>query len=112
MKVILPWPPSELSPNARVHWAKKARIAKDYRRWAHLLACGAKAPVGLETAKVSITFNPPDRRARDLDNMLASMKSGLDGIAAAIGVDDSKWAIKIEKGQPVKGGAVIVQVAA
>ena len=110
MIVTLPWPPRELSPNSRNHWRPKAKSAKGYRFVAHLLACEQKCPVGLERATVAITFNPPDNRARDLDNMLASIKSGLDGIASAIGVDDSKWTITIQKGQPVKGGAVVVEI--
>ena len=38
---------------------------------------------------VCIEFYPPDKRKRDIDNMLASSKAGIDGIAQAIGIDDS-----------------------
>ena len=31
-QINLPWPPRELSPNARVHWAKKAKAAKAYKK--------------------------------------------------------------------------------
>jgi crossover junction endodeoxyribonuclease RusA len=34
---------------------------------------------------------PPDRRARDLDNMLASIKSGLDGLADALEANDRRF---------------------
>lgn len=107
MIVFLPWPPSELSPNARCHWAKKAKAAKSYR----LIA--AWAAVGMGPGRtVSITFNPPDKRPRDLDNMLASIKSGLDGIAQALGVDDKEWSLTITKGAPIQGGLVTVEVTA
>lgn len=107
MMVILPWPPSELSPNARCHWAKKAKAAKSYR------AIGAWSAVGGTPGRtVVITFNPPDRRPRDLDNMLASIKSGLDGIASSIGIDDSQWSLTIRKGGPIQGGLVTVEVTA
>lgn len=111
MIVVLPWPPSELSPNTRVHWAKKAKAAKKYGRDAYFasFAIGNSPPADCAPL-VSITFNPPNNRRRDLDNMLASIKSGLDGIASAIGVDDSKWALTITKGEPVKGGLVTVEV--
>lgn len=109
MIVTLPWPPKELSPNARVHFRRKAAAAKMYRNLAHWLAWQAGRDDG---ASLSITFNPPDNRRRDLDNMLASIKSGLDGIASAIGIDDSKWSLTIRKGEPVKGGRVIVEVTA
>ena len=107
MIVLLPWPPKALSPNARVHFRRKAAAAKMYRSLAHwaTVALGAKAGTA-----VSIKFSPPDNRARDLDNMLASIKSGLDGIASAIGIDDSKWTLTITKGEAVKGGLVTVEV--
>jgi crossover junction endodeoxyribonuclease RusA len=45
-----------------------------------------------------------------MDNMLASMKSGLDGLADAMGVDDSRWKISMEVSDPKKGGCVLVQI--
>lgn len=38
--VTLPWPPKELSPNARVHHKAKARVAKAYRETAWALELG------------------------------------------------------------------------
>ena len=112
MRVVLPWPCRELSPNARVHWAKKARAAKTYGTIAAFEASQLKRPKGLKCVRVVIEFYPPDNRRRDLDNMLASMKPAIDGIAAAIGVDDSKWEISMKKGAAVKGGLVVVEVGA
>ena len=37
---------------------------------------------------ITLTFNPPSHRKYDLDNALASMKSGLDGIAEWWRIDD------------------------
>lgn len=34
---------------------------------------------------------PPDKRRRDDDNIIASFKSGRDGIADAIGIDDCRF---------------------
>jgi crossover junction endodeoxyribonuclease RusA len=42
--------------------------------------------------------------------MLAATKAGLDGIADVIGVDDHRWAISLRRGDPVKGGAVVVEI--
>lgn len=111
--ITLPWPPSALSPNARGHWSIKARHAKSYRRDSRIL-CMAQGlrQMTAEALSLRVTFNPPDRRGRDLDNMLASIKSGLDGIADATGVDDSRWTISLTKGEPVKGGAVVIEVSA
>lgn len=63
------------------------------------------------TLMLSITFYPPDRRKRDLDNMLASIKAGLDGLSDAIGIDDSEFAITIRKGDAIKNGAINIEVS-
>ena len=38
--------------------------------------------------EMHIIFYKPNRRHMDLDNMLASMKSGLDGMCEALEIDD------------------------
>jgi len=106
----IPYPSPRLSPNARGHWAKSSPIRKAYR---HECATecriqGAKKMQGKVHA--IITFHPPDKRRRDLDNMLSSFKSGIDGIVDAIGVDDSEWTITISKAAPVVGGKVVVGI--
>ena len=110
MNITLPWPPSALSPNQRLHWSKLARAKKAYRAecaW-QAIAQGAK-PITAERLHVSLVFYPPNRRAFDLDNMLARMKSGLDGLADVLGVDDKHWTLTISKADEV-GGMVRVEV--
>lgn len=111
MRLTLPWPPAELSPNARVHWAAKSRAAKSYRRACAMLARQAgvlSLPDG--RLHVLIEFVPPDRRQRDRDNMLASIKSGLDGLAEALGVNDSRFDLTIRVADQI-GGMVRVSVS-
>ena len=107
--VILPWPASCLSPNARGHWTKKAAAAAKARRDAAIL-CQMQGARALPWAAMSVAleFRAPTRRAYDLDNALSSCKSLLDGIADASGIDDSLWSYSIKRGEPVKGGAVVV----
>jgi crossover junction endodeoxyribonuclease RusA len=62
-----------------------------------------------DTLHLTLTFYAPTRRAFDLDNALARIKSGLDGLADVLGVDDSRWALTIKKGDTV-GGFVRVEV--
>lgn len=113
----LPWPDRRLSPNARGHWAVTAKVKKAYR--ARCAAIALKAGVGglvagQEALSVHLTFLPPDHRARDWDNILASMKSGLDGLADALGVDDSRWRLsfEVDRNTVVPGGRVLVTVSA
>lgn len=111
--VEIPWPDPKLSPNARGHWAVAAGAKKRYR--ARCRAIGMQSGVGVlrgseNAVAVHLTFFPPDKRARDWDNMLASCKAGLDGLADAMGVDDSRWRVSFEVSDPVKGGIVLVQV--
>lgn len=109
--VELPWPPSSLSPNARGHWSVKAKAAAKARRDA-AIACKAAGVRKLpwDAMQVELIFCPPDSRRRDTDNMLASAKSLLDGVADATGVDDSLWKLILTRGQPTKGGAIIAVV--
>lgn len=61
---------------------------------------------------VCLVFVPPDRRHRDLDNCIASIKAGLDGLADVLGVDDSRWTLRAAiASEPVALGAVRVEVA-
>lgn len=113
--IKLPWPDKALSPNARGHWAKKAKAAKQARNdgaWC-ALASGVRTHdfAGLESLNVSIVFEPPDKRRRDTDGMFSSMKSYLDGIADVVGIDDSKWVFTgIRRGEPRKPGVVRVEI--
>lgn len=112
MNLVIKWPPAELNPNSRTHWSTKGRIAAAYRQYCYDVA---KQQPAMEIAPgldivVRTTFSPPDRRNRDVDNMLASFKSGLDGIAEALGVNDSRFRIHIEKDLPIKHGMIQVEV--
>lgn len=112
MNVTIPWPPAGLSPNARLSRFEKARVAKAYR-----ITCGQTAlAAGLRRLSpgplhLTITFAPPDARRRDLDNMLSSLKSGLDGLSDVLGVDDSLWTLTLSKAPPMKPGAVFIAIA-
>ena len=91
LRVVLPWPAYGLSPNARLHWAVKRKLVLVASRVAfaavYSKTAGRRAvPDG--RIGYRCTFFPPDRRARDEDNLIASLKSSLDGIAQALRIDD------------------------
>lgn len=107
MNVTLPWPSKDLSPNARVHWSKKSKAAKAYRHACHILTLESKAKIDWDgDVHVWIDFYRPSRREMDHDNCLARIKSGLDGVADALGINDSRFRphpyIKDEIGGMVK----------
>lgn len=85
--VVLPLPLKALSPNARCHWAKKAKAAKQYRSYAAFASRCAMSFTGdaprWESAVAKISFFWPQQRKRDRDNALASLKAAFDGIADA-----------------------------
>ncbi|NWN92271.1 hypothetical protein HLV39_12295 [Marinobacter adhaerens] len=99
-EISLPWPPNSLNPNTRGHWAKKAQAAEMYR-----YTCRIKAKNAIREGRwdlqalrdqvdaggqihVFLDFYPPNRRRRDDDNVVAAFKSGRDGLADALGIDD------------------------
>jgi crossover junction endodeoxyribonuclease RusA len=113
MTVTLPWPHKDLWPNSRPHWAALARERKKARQAGHWLARGAGASgfKPFQSVTVSLTFVPPNAIRRDTDGMIGATKGFLDGIADAIGIDDSRWtwaAPIIAK--PEKPGRVVVTI--
>lgn len=116
MIITLPWPPAELNPNRKngKHWSATHKIKTKYLSDCYhlaLQAAGQNKP-GAGLLALTITFVQPDNIRRDRDNMLASIKAGLDGVAKALGVDDERFdplIIRREFGS--KPGCVRVEVA-
>lgn len=117
IRIELPWPSKSLSPNARVHWAEMARAKRKARHaaWgftkAVMSAAGIKAGAMRTPLSVRLTFHPEIDRARDLDNMQARMKAGLDGIASALGIDDVHFRPASEMGRKMKPARVVIEIS-
>lgn len=110
MQITLPWPPKELSPNARKHFMAAYKAKKAYRKTCAWQAVEQGATkLDAERLHVHFEFHKPTRRAMDLDNAMARMKSGIDGLADVLGVDDSKWTMSMSFAETV-GGFVRVTV--
>ena len=123
--VELPWPPKKCNPNARGHWAPRAKAKSDYRKacWAlvrsainrngwDLQALQAHAEQGGKgSVALFVDFFPPDRRHRDDDNCAAAFKAGRDGLADALGIDDRAFRMHpfLEE-RPSSGGIVRVKI--
>lgn len=110
IELTLPWPPKELSPNARVHWKQRHKHAKAYRQSCGLIAMAGKGQVPGGQLEFWVTFCPPNRRHYDDDNLLARFKAGRDGIADGLGVNDRLFSTVLMVGAPVPGGEVRVSI--
>ena len=108
-EVTLGWPPRELSPNAKLHWAVKRRHTQRYREACYWQAlCDGIKPNHHYAPPISIhlRFIPPDGRHRDEDNMIASCKAALDGLADALGVNDREFRLSHSVDRENIGGMV------
>lgn len=91
IEITLPWFPPQLTPNNKngKRWQSTSKIKKKYRNDCYLCSLGNKIDHDGYIA-LTITFHPPNFRM-DLDNCLASIKAGIDGMADALGVNDRKF---------------------
>ena len=110
--VELPWPPIALNPNSKKHWQTKRVAAKKYKADCYMFSrvAGLLAPES-EKIHVFIEFFQPDNRRRDQDNMIASTKYLLDGVAEAIGVDDVRFVLHpLFSDTRIKGGIIKIKI--
>ena len=85
ISITIPLPPRCLSPNGRVHWAKKAKATKEHRSaafWAAKEALDGPPP-GWLTASLKVVAYFTTRRMPDPTNFMSSLKAAEDGIADA-----------------------------
>lgn len=86
--LVMPVKRPPLTPNARVHWAVKARVTREMRHMAYLCAKRAEIPP-LGKSAVLVTWFPPDRRRRDTNSLVTATKAWIDGLVdAGIWPDD------------------------
>lgn len=104
------WPPHELSPNARCHWSRKAKHVQAARAYARMATPPTKI-TQQGKIKTYVWFHPPDKRDRDLDNLLASVKGLIDGVCDKLGINDRLLRpITTDILEPVKGGKVVIEL--
>ena len=103
--LILPLPPSDLSPNVRLHHMQKAKAARQYRQdcswcgFAEIFAWKMDEDWGSARVRMTETYRIAGRRKRDVRNLFAAFKAGEDGLVDAgilPGDDDSV----LEHGSP------------
>lgn len=108
--IVLPFPPSSLSGHNTGHWRGKSSIVQKHRQWAHFATLDeAFAAPEDGDIHVHVKFVPPDRRG-DRVNFPNRMKPYFDGIADALGVNDSRFVPHFTFGDPEKPGRVEVRL--
>jgi hypothetical protein len=113
--ITLPWPSSTLSGHANGHWRAKSAETAKHRRWAadatraalYRAVLGSPIPDG--DILLSVRFVPPNRRG-DRTNFPNRMKAYFDGIADALGVNDSRFLPAYQFADPEAPGRVEVTV--
>lgn len=83
--INLPWKSPPLSLNQRMHWAVKSRLTKEVRLIAKVKARGIP---DLERCSVELVWFVADRRRRDTDNPVLTLKALCDGLVDAEVVPD------------------------
>jgi hypothetical protein len=93
-RVICDYPPNALSLNARPPRHIRTKAKAKYRSDCRVLALAAKmsAPADGDII-IRLDVFPPDRARRDDDDPIGRFKSGRDGIADAMKVDDHRFRV-------------------
>jgi hypothetical protein len=110
--ITLPFPDAKLAGHNAGHWRALAGVVRKHREWAKYAALAAAIPVPDEgDILLTVTFIPPNRRG-DRINFSNRMKAYFDGIADALGVNDSRFLPAYKYAEPAMPGKVIVEVGA
>lgn len=116
LTVKLAWPDGRLKPNSRVHFmalSNAKRKAKDDANWQTRIVLGGDHFHHDGTSDIILrqVAHPPDNRARDRDNLDASLKAARDGIALGLGINDRFFRpTGIEWGEVKRGGEIVITI--
>ena len=109
----MPWPPSELSPNGRLHWAQFAKAKKMFRERCYYETLQQRQSQGdglVGKLKLEMTFYRPQKRDYDRDNLLARCKAMLDGVADGLKINDKRFDTIAVRVADEIGGYVVVRI--
>lgn len=114
ISLTLPWPPSVnhywrsavIKNHVQVYISQEG---KRYRKSVETEVWVKRLPKLLGRLKIAIVANPPDRRTRDLDNLLKALFDAL-AHAGVYGTDAQIDEVVIRRGIPMTDGEVRVEI--
>jgi hypothetical protein len=114
VKFDLPFPPASLSGHNKGAWYGKSPTVAKYRGDAEVIATDAKWDQGYfpplqGDIPISFTFHPADDRG-DRVNFAIRIKPQIDGIAAALGVNDKRFLPSYHFAPPQSPGRVEIVI--
>ncbi|GGM65071.1 hypothetical protein GCM10012275_39520 [Longimycelium tulufanense] len=86
-RLALPYPRPPLTANQRHHWARRAHLIAEIRHTTATLARATGIPP-LGRCAVRLIWTVTDRRRRDADNLVPTLKACADGLVDARVVAD------------------------
>lgn len=86
-RIALPFVKPPLTLNQRMHWSEKARVTAQVRRATAALVRNEGIPP-LAQCEVGLVWQVTDKRRRDSDNAVTTLKACCDGIVDAGVVPD------------------------
>jgi hypothetical protein len=109
--IELPFPPASLSGHAKGKWWNTSPVVAKHREWAAeaTSACIPAFDQPEGDIRVSVTFYPPNKRG-DRVNFPNRMKPYWDGIADALGVNDSRFLPAFHFAEPTRDARVVVRI--
>ena len=112
LELTLPWPPSLnhywRCNRGHFHISVEGRIFRD-RVWAQFQAAKGRGSL-TGPLQIAIDAYPPDKRRRDLDNLLKALCDALQH-AGCYEDDNQLWSILIRRFQPIPKGQVVVRIS-
>ena len=97
--------------NLRMHWAVKAKLAKDQRTRTRMSLSAAAQSSGAEMLPATVVLTRVAPRKLDGDNLQSGFKAVRDGVADWLGVDDGNGLIDWQYAQRSgKAGEYAVEI--